>query len=40
MKVRCTICGYEFEVEDDVKNTVCPACEAELDIPADVEIVD
>ena len=40
MKIACTICGYEFEVDDDAKSAVCPACEAELDIPEDVKILD
>ena len=40
MKIACTICGYEFEVDDDAKETVCPACEAELTIPDDVKILD
>lgn len=40
MKIRCLICGYEFEVDDDATSTVCPACEAELDIPNDVEVLD
>ncbi|MCQ2972449.1 MAG: rubredoxin [archaeon] len=40
MKIRCTVCGYEFEVADDATSAVCPACEAELDIPDDVEMVE